>query len=143
MCWFINSLKPSLFKKILSITIKLLSKLFSDLSIGVYLKSGPCINSKHTTNVTAHSSACMNNNNSCNSLIVIGFLGKLEHALSQDGAKLFMKVYLKFNNSNSTLRLWSSQISSGLVTFWKKEIEKDLVTAGIQTWVQLIRSRLC
>ena len=51
---------------------------------------------KHTTNVTAHSSACMNNNNSCNSLIVLGFLGKLEHALPQDGAKLFMKLILAF-----------------------------------------------
>ena len=51
---------------------------------------------KHTTNVTAHSRACMNNNNSCNSLIVLGFLGKLEHALPQDGTKLFMKSILAF-----------------------------------------------
>ena len=50
---------------------------------------------------------------------------------------------LKCNNSNSTLAVQSGFDLHIFFQVFSKKIEKDLARAGSQTWVQLIRSRLC
>ena len=74
------------------------------------------------------------------------------NAISSEVSEFQIRYILKLgllvrcNNSNSTLAVRSVidiHRFLQILSFFGKKIEKGLAWAGVQTWVQLIRSRLC